>query len=507
MKDSCRLIQDLYPLYIEDELSPPVKKMVDEHLNRCSTCQQIYETGEGFGEEMTDEHVEVPTTLDDRVKLKLKFRRMKFIAAILAVIIGMMLFNSYENSRQEVINWTDDLYRNARHLTKLVESAKHENIASLKFNEQLYANQAISDLDSFNWLERIRLLNTKYLLNIKKQELYTALETLHHKQEKGKWDEVDTVFYNQLKTYSYDYMNKVEDEYQKFHHGYSSYIQMVDFKRLDQLITEINELAYFYNRFHLVPKDVERLSDDEVKQRIGKIFSVNPDHVRIESNTFLGDEIGLKSFEVEQQFIGEIDVFTGMIMHYNSRTQEDQKKDKQIDEKDAQKIASDFLQVLFEENAEFNFKYKGEEGHRDHHVFDFKPVNSSIPLLDVNENLVDFVIKVNEQTGSVDSLMITRTYLDKQFFNKKFIEHLSHEEGLKRLNEFIELEDAMFTVKRRYKYVESYVIPSRLTGEYELVHAYELLNKVELNGQMRNKETRFINAETGKEEFKYELAY
>jgi hypothetical protein len=501
MKD-CRLIQDLYPMYMEDELSPPVKQMVEGHLKSCSNCALIYESGEGFEEEETLEiEEEVPKTLDDRVKLKLKFRRMKFIATILAVIIAMMLFNKYEDSREEVFTWSDMKYREARNLIQLVESTRHENLDSLKFNEDMYTRQKVTDFDSFNWWEELRLAETRFNLNVKKDNLFTTLETLHHKQQTGEWDEVDTKTYSKLKEYSYQYMNEVEDEYMKFHHGYSSYLELVDFKGLEIPISDINELTYHYNRFHKLPEDVERLTENELKQRIGKLLKVKPSHIELTSNSFFNNDMGIKGFDVKNRYHGDIDLYTGTLMDLNTHHLEEMKKDESINKEKAKEKAEQFLKKMLGNETEFTIEYK--EIHQEHiYGFGFKPVNNGYPLLDKNENLVDFIIGVNIE-GKIDNLMINRTYLGENFFEKEYEEVISPEKGHKILQQFVEEEDKIYTTKRKYKFVSTFIILSRKTGDYELVHAFDLANGNELKGENRNGERRFINVETGKEELIY----
>ncbi|WP_408009084.1 hypothetical protein ACJROX_01820 [Pseudalkalibacillus sp. A8] len=54
------------------------------------------------------------------------------------------------------------------------------------------------------------------------------------------------------------------------------------------------------------------------------------------------------------------------------------------------------------------------------------------------------------------------------------------------------------------------MIPSQMTGDYELVHAYDLENESDIvvsGSSGKSPERRFINASTGFEEEKYETRY
>lgn len=41
MKISCKIIEDLLPLYIDDVCSEESRRIVDEHLSECSKCSEI----------------------------------------------------------------------------------------------------------------------------------------------------------------------------------------------------------------------------------------------------------------------------------------------------------------------------------------------------------------------------------------------------------------------------------------------------------------------------------
>lgn len=40
---NCYLIQDIMPIYIEDEVSEKTKKIIEEHFSQCNECRQLYE--------------------------------------------------------------------------------------------------------------------------------------------------------------------------------------------------------------------------------------------------------------------------------------------------------------------------------------------------------------------------------------------------------------------------------------------------------------------------------
>lgn len=44
MKYPCSIIQDLLPLYVDEICSEESKKIVEDHLSRCSICKEIYDS-------------------------------------------------------------------------------------------------------------------------------------------------------------------------------------------------------------------------------------------------------------------------------------------------------------------------------------------------------------------------------------------------------------------------------------------------------------------------------
>ena len=58
-KESCAIVEELLPLYLEDLCSQEVKKYVEEHLKTCKECSSDYE------KMMTDIHIELTEKAPD----------------------------------------------------------------------------------------------------------------------------------------------------------------------------------------------------------------------------------------------------------------------------------------------------------------------------------------------------------------------------------------------------------------------------------------------------------
>ncbi|MBO5089126.1 MAG: zf-HC2 domain-containing protein, partial [Lachnospiraceae bacterium] len=44
MKNTCNVVRDLMPLYVDDMLSEESKQLVEEHIEQCEACKEEYRT-------------------------------------------------------------------------------------------------------------------------------------------------------------------------------------------------------------------------------------------------------------------------------------------------------------------------------------------------------------------------------------------------------------------------------------------------------------------------------
>ena len=89
MKISCKVIEDLLPLYHDDICSPESKALVDEHLEICESCKHILNSMEGEFELSQEDHVGKEALKGIQTKVKKNNRKaiLKGIAITLAVLI------------------------------------------------------------------------------------------------------------------------------------------------------------------------------------------------------------------------------------------------------------------------------------------------------------------------------------------------------------------------------------------------------------------------------------
>lgn len=96
MKISCKVIEDLLPLYIDDVCSEESKRIVDEHLSECSKCSEILKQMKK--ENLPMENIELNLTEADPIRSlskewnkKLKNSMLKGVISTLLIVGAVLL--------------------------------------------------------------------------------------------------------------------------------------------------------------------------------------------------------------------------------------------------------------------------------------------------------------------------------------------------------------------------------------------------------------------------------
>ena len=112
-KINCNVIQDILPLYIDDVVSDDTKELVEEHLQNCEICQQVYhETKTDLENDMkisaqTKESSHEANDLKSFRKF-LKKRKIKTILlSIAATIVCFVAVFTFMNKHVTYINYKD----------------------------------------------------------------------------------------------------------------------------------------------------------------------------------------------------------------------------------------------------------------------------------------------------------------------------------------------------------------------------------------------------------------
>ena len=103
MKFDCEVVQDLYVLYKDGDISENTKHNVEDHLKECDKCKAIYESEIEFEENLLNSLKQTPSDkVDEGLFLKLKIKRFKIGIAMGLIIILLVCssvgFSSYFNN-------------------------------------------------------------------------------------------------------------------------------------------------------------------------------------------------------------------------------------------------------------------------------------------------------------------------------------------------------------------------------------------------------------------------
>ncbi len=322
MKLEHEVVQDLYPLYIENDLSPSVKTTVDEHLKECEACRRFYETGEKTVQFTEMEEPTVSKSLDEKIILKMKLNRLRLIAVVLAGILFSMVFTDYINEREQLFMATDGYYDALGQMDRTLDMVKNKEQISLQpFQQEISRffeyNMALED--NMNFIEEYYKNSTEFSLSLNTQRLIAMLEVMKIRYNQGRWSETDEAAFQALKENFKEQEEISSVEYLKTHHGYSSYLHLLDVKKMDKFYEKVNVLSYSYTRFHKMPDQIKPMKEPELKKRIADGLDIDQDEVELEKESPI-NALYFYRFENNNGFGGDIDAVTGQITNYRGDT-------------------------------------------------------------------------------------------------------------------------------------------------------------------------------------------
>jgi hypothetical protein len=381
MKLNHEVVRDLYPLYVDNELSPNVKEAVDSHLEECEACRICYKSGEGFFDRIKE--IDAPTypiSIDEKLLLKIKLNRLKWISLVLTGIIFSILITNYINEREKLFSALSNYYSAQEFLPHSLDVIKNKQESDLEnIQESFY--QFFEDMvaveDHLNFIEQHNLNDTEFHLSIDTSRLNRMLDIMQTRYDQGIWSEADEEAYQAIKKYFKDYNPVVLKEYRKMHHGYSSYLETLDVKKMDVFYKRINLLSYSYTRYHKLPKQLIPINQAKLKHHIAKVIEVPIDDIDLKKESSLNDLYTYR-FEVNRIFRGLIDGLNGQIIEINGDTGKLSNKPL-ISKEDAEKRAKLSLERIYGSDLHleliplgFNYNYSSDDPR--FKVYSFKAV-------------------------------------------------------------------------------------------------------------------------------------
>jgi hypothetical protein len=498
VKYSCDLVQDLYPLYEDGDLSPSVKEKVEEHLRECESCKSIYISGKGFedNKELNEMESNIPESLDHRILLSMKLRRMKILLTVLISVLLIIGINLYQNQRHEVFSAYHQVYRGAEELNHIIQAAPEASGEELSFLKNMFFEEMYEGIEkltqSLNWFEEQKLRGSS--IYIKQQSFYTTLDNLNLRKTDNRWDDIDQKTYDLLIQYAGEYMQEVEDDYRKFNDGYSSYLKQVDVKDLSGPLEEINKLTYTYNRFHKLPDQVQQLKENELKRRIASVFEVDHNDVNLDKY-----QEYIYRFEIKNRSIGgEVDAFSGFPINMDYYGAADTTGEL-LDVAQVQDKVTRMLNNIYGEEKRFSVEYLGINVNYSsniddqYYTFAYKPMFNSMPVyvFSNQSNMIYF----DARSGDFRMMHSIRSIPFSLNYNESINKVITPEQGLDALKRKVDIEDKELVEKRKYEFIDTFVVYSSTSGGLVPVHAYGLSD--------HDSTSRYINIENGKEEILY----
>lgn len=495
MKLECEVVEDLYILYQEDDLNPRVKKAVNEHIEQCKKCHSIYKNGTGFSDYLAEIESEEPSEkLDNKIKMRLKLRRLKITVVFLATVMIMYTYFQYMDDRKSLAYESSNTEQIINEMRWLIDGAKGQEIRFFRMSEMVsnYNDNMARIIRHLNVVERKEYSQHPYQLTLS-FNLTQFLERMNIRYHSDSWDEKDEEVYQTMNQYFEEYMMSLTDERLKLNHlddtfNLKAKFDSYDVEEIMDLVQKIDQLSYTYYHFRKFPNEVKLLTKEEAKEHLAKIFNVESDNVEILYG--LSEEVvksyGNYTYQITASGFsahGTMDAYSGEIIGFNSHGGLTEGEILPEDQSEAALL--DMLVRIFGDEVEFditkhglNYRYTSNVDHQ-FYTYELKPIKNGILVKDVMYRV--FIDSRSAKVVSFSALNIS-PYIPLQKVTMPQGEPIAVEKG----KEALETEG-------KSTFVNTIFIPSLVTGKYELVHLYKT----------EEGPIRYVNTETGKEDFSY----
>ena len=489
MKFDCEVVQDLYVLYEENELSPNVRARVDEHLQSCSTCREIYESGQGFSSEVKvdNETIAPSSSLDEKIKMKLKLRKMKIALLFMASLLVIYSFLNYADNRKWLVHELSVAAPAINDLRFQIESAKSDyefnrNVTNKTMELQDFNSRIVRYL---NFLEKRDYENTTGSLFIS-FHLNDFLVLLNERYRQGLWNETDEIAFERINNLIFEYLGHVEEERNRV-----SLFSRLDIGKIVEFHDQINELTYNYTRFQKLPEQLETLPKSEIENQLIDLFDLEDENVTVnflewanqtpKSNGQYAVDIRSKDRDGITYNV-TVDAYTGQLIKFNNFTRQDFTGDV-LPEAEARENLQNLLQKQYSELLDWDFEFLGMNynfhSNQDHQLYSYLVT----PIYEGYELQQSLFIYVDGRSGQLYRFIAREgnSVIDTSLLPSSLKSDITIEEGLSNLEK---------REGQKLSYHSTGLIKSFVLGNYQLVHVYK-----DQHGQKR-----YVNTVTGKEE-------
>ena len=494
MKLDCEVVKDLYVLYKENELSLKVKTAVEEHLNQCEECRDVYQSERDFTDIIKQDIDKPSEKMDKKMFSRLKLLRMK-IALVLIIAVSASIFgSSYSKSREYLRRDSERYLENVNHILVLLQGINHEGTSIENeriFNRDIdnYISNANENYEvykrSLNFIEK-KNLEDYYNRSSFELSVKSLIFTLNSRSNNGSWSNEDEKAYTMLLEELKSMQNILITEKNKL----GNIFFKVKTSDIHASLNKVNQLALSYIRYNKFPDQIKQLSKDDIKKRLEFLFNVKGEKFIFEDR---GDVECFFQMRVANDYAG----YSGIIDKYTGRVIElDDGVWKSSGELiSVEKVKTDvttFLKKNFGEKFDFQLKELGinhnitaNDGTK-FYCFDVQFMYNGYKIGK------SFNMRCEARTGKISlegiHNWIVDSDLDIKNENLDIKARYSYEEALKNAK-------LLDTNKDQYKYNDMFFMKSRITGKYELVYEYKTKDSY------GNESYLYINAVTGKREY------
>lgn len=498
MKLECSVIKDLYTLYKENELSLEVREAVEEHLKDCVECRNIYECGENFNDILKNGVDMQPSKkMDEKLMMKLKISRLKLVVLFIAAVFLITTYNSYDQSRHNLLIDIEQSQQTLYHLSFYIDYIKSDAPVR-SFSEDI---QSLNNLQNsiirrdLNWIESSKLKSApnELFLDFKVDSLCDILKLRYLN---GTFSQRDEKAFSLLKQYFSNIVEILGNEGNNLNKLYEytkleALIKPIDIEKIAGAYNDINQLSLIYSKYNKFPEELSPLPSDILKQKLQDVYNMNDLEVKygeyINTSIRLNGNCDYNVSSKKNSFhsSGTINAYTGKLQQINFTSSKTEGELLPLDYIRAK--LDTFLKNEYSREQNFKTEYLGINYHFESNVdikiYSFR-VSPVVKGFIVNE---PFQIAFEARTGNIFNLMKpSSSDLSLPEYDIDTTINISPEKGLENLKL---KQDSNID----YRYVETFIIKSKLSGKYTLVHEYKNKNENKL----------YISTSSGNQEFAY----
>ena len=478
MSLKCQYVKDIFPLYVEGDLSKDTQAAVEEHLQDCRDCKEVYQGERNFQDILKQEERKAPSPqLDNRIRLQVKYRKLRSVALVLGLLLIFSMFNSYSTSRNTLYHHALQMQQNVNTVRSMLyagpeswDDAPYELLASVQksLGDGMYRNA--------NWLETRKLTPDSLVLS--SAQFNAFMEMIEIRQAHDALSPQDELALEMMQGYFEDIGRGLKGFTSNYYRGIGSKIfTRPDFSLLAKANSQINELSLHYVLFNQF--NAEMLTHEEAIETLTQTLGFTGYNL-----VFHGSRISLLSnLTYEYDLILDstlianvkVDPFTGQLISLSGSTLHAV----QGEMKPLEDIEVELKAFLSTSIYTYEIEYLGIN-----YNHEFYPPGPKLYSFQITPYWDDYEI-----SNSLEITFDARTGNIQGIYRASFWDYNDLPLDLV-VEENVAQDQALKDYDSGYTYLETVVVRSLLSGEHELVHVFRHDEYPRL----------YINARTGKED-------